>query len=151
MATLVLTVVGGIVGGPVGAAVGAAIGQQVDAAIDPGLHRAQCREVVAALDAVVAVQMLEESLQRGHEGGVQAARVELARAPVCSGVGHMPLLGAKTRVHLQPEGGGFGHGAGPALTREGVAQIEHVGGQARAKGQRELVDRLIRRQRWCSG
>jgi hypothetical protein len=50
-------------------------------------------------------------------------------------------------VHLQPEGGGFGQGLGPALTREGVAQIEHVGRQAGAKAQREPVDRLVRRQR----
>lgn len=95
--------------------------QQVEAGLDARLDQAELREVVAALDAVVAVQMLEEGLQYGHEGGVQTARVKPARAPVCSGVGHLPLLGAKTRVHLQPEGGGFGQGLGPALTREGVA------------------------------
>ena len=125
--------------------------EQVEAGLDARLDQAELREIVPALDAVVAVQMLEEGLQRRDQGGVKAARVQLAGAPARRGVGHLNLLGAETGVHLQPEGGGFGQVARPALTREGVPQIEQVVRQAGANAQRQGVVVRLRRQRRCSG
>ena len=125
--------------------------EQVEAGLDARLDQAELREIVTAFDAVVAVQMPEEGLQRWDQGGVQAARVQYAGAPARGGVGHVRLLGAESAVHLQPEGGGFGQGLGPTLTREGVAQIEQVVRQAGANAQRQRVDMRLRRQRWCSG
>lgn len=125
--------------------------QKVEAGLDTRLNEAEVRKIVPALDPVVAVQMLQEGLQRRHQGDVQTARVKGARAPARRGLGHLNLLGAKAGVHIQPKGGGVRQGAGPALTREGLAQIEHLVGQAGADAQRVFVVMRFRRQRRCSG
>ncbi|MNX65468.1 hypothetical protein D3C86_965290 [compost metagenome] len=125
--------------------------QEVETGLDAWLDQAETRKVVAALDTVVAVQMLKEGLQGRHEGGVQAARVQRAGPPAGRSIGHLNLLSAEASVHLQPEGGGFGQGSGPAFTRECVAQIKHIVGQTGANAQGVRVVVRIRRQRSCSG
>ena len=78
--------------------------QQVDAGGDPGLNPAHDREVVAALDPMVAVQMLEIGLKRRDQTAMQQDQIT-SRTPVRDLARHLGLLVAKAAVHLQPEAG----------------------------------------------
>ena len=120
--------------------------QQVEARDDARFDPAHGRKIVAGLDAVMAVQMLQKGLQGRDQGAVQAGGIECALAPLLRQPGHMRLMVTETGMHLQPVGRGRVQGGGPPVARKGFTQIKQIGGQARAVGQR--LAGCLRQPQW---
>lgn len=107
--------------------------QQIDPGPNARLHTAHGREIVVALDIVVAIEVLEEALQRRDQLAMQIGQGEGAGAPLGCQAGHGRSLAPEAGVHLKPEPG---HGTDlrlvPAQAGEGLDQIAVGLGQALA-------------------
>lgn len=98
--------------------------QQIDAGGDARLDLAELREVVAALDAVMAVQMLEEVGQRRQQAVMEGARVERPSPVIGDNTVHGGRGLPETLMHLKPESGLLWQGVRmPAVAGQGVPQI----------------------------
>ena len=117
--------------------------QQVDAGADLRLDPPHHGKIMAALDPVVTVEMLQERLQRRDQRTVQGDEVAV-RPPLADEAVHMGLVSAKTAVHLQPEGGGLVERGVPAVARVFVQQIAETGREACPRGEG------VRQPRWSS-
>lgn len=114
--------------------------QQVEAGGHARIEGAELGEIGAVLNLVVGVEMLQELVDRRHEGALEGGGISGA---VAKGVGHLlqlTAMGAQGSVHMQPEVGQLAVvGVGlPLRLRIGGAQVSHLVGQAEPIGQMQF-------------
>ena len=114
--------------------------EQVYAMGDPRFDPAEGGKILAALDAVTHVQVLQELIDLGDQSPVQAPQVRVAGPPVIREGDHVGVMLTKVVVHAEPEPRHLGQrGLNPALTGVGWQKHPHVFGQPVAQAQVQRI------------
>ncbi|MDP2212225.1 MAG: hypothetical protein Q8J81_00080 [Phenylobacterium sp.] len=123
--------------------------EQGESGLNARLDTLHCREIVNALDAMVAVEVLKERLQGGDQDTKRCARFRSPITSVRHGIAHFRQLVPEFGMHSEPMPGDRVE-VGPAIAREGVSQIQVFDRQAAAQGERRGVEAGVRQRRLWS-